>query len=388
MLHPSKSVRILPQAAVMPKSRKGEKMREPKPDVIKRSNSNTSTVTYLARIRIRRKDFEEILEMQSFTDVEEAKRWWRVRREQLLLIYKLTKEVKHQTIGDLIDLSLKELDLHPMGRSKFFSLRKMRSAPLSRIKVSELEPDHIVAYERGRSIEGAKPQTVAADISHVRSLFISAYGRWGMPIDDAIFHRSYPVLMQLKLVAPSNRRQRRPTQEEIDKLLAALEIKQNRPQTKHPYRDLMLFSILTCMRIGEVCRLRWEDINHDDRTILVRDRKDPRKKIGNYQYVPLLGDAWDIALSQPRTDDRIFPYNGKSIGYGFARTCKELDIPDLRYHDLRREGASRLMEMGFSLEEVSEVTGHKDLKVLKQVYTDLNSGRLHQKYRMDERFRK
>nr|WP_245608476.1 hypothetical protein [Shewanella waksmanii] len=32
------------------------------------------------------------------------------------------------------------------------------------------------------------------------------------------------------------------------------------------------------MRIGEVCNLRWEDLNEDHKTVLVRDRKDPRKK--------------------------------------------------------------------------------------------------------------
>ena len=31
------------------------------------------------------------------------------------------------------------------------------------------------------------------------------------------------------------------------------------------------------MRIGEVCKLKWEDLNKEHETIIVRVRKDPRK---------------------------------------------------------------------------------------------------------------
>ena len=60
--------------------------------------------------------------------------------------------------------------------------------------------------------------------------------------------------------------------------------------------------------------------------------------------VPLLGGAFDIAQRQPKIDERIFPYNPKSVSSGFQRVRNELGIEDLRYHDLRREGASRLFE--------------------------------------------
>ena len=59
------------------------------------------------------------------------------------------------------------------------------------------------------------------------------------------------------------------------------------------------------MRVGEVCRLLWEDVDDIQRSVIVRDRKDPRKKIGNHMLVPLLGDAWRILTMQPRVDDRV-----------------------------------------------------------------------------------
>ena len=53
---------------------------------------------------------------------------------------------------------------------------------------------------------------------------------------------------------------------------------------------------------------------------------------------------------QPHIDDRVFPFNPKSITAMYRRVRDELGIEDLRYHDLRREGQSRLFEAGFSIE--------------------------------------
>lgn len=55
----------------------------------------------------------------------------------------------------------------------------------------------------------------------------------------------------------------------------------------------------------------------------------------------------------------------------FQSVRNKLGTEDLRYHDLRREGASRLFEKGYSIEEVAQVTGHRNLNILWQVYTQL-----------------
>lgn len=133
------------------------------------------------------------------------------------------------------------------------------------------------------------------------------------------------------------------------------------------------------MRIGEVCNLRWEDINEEHRTVLVRDRQDPRKRQGNHMIVPLLAESFDIVMPQPKDGAFIFPYNPRSVTAGFQRVRNNLGIKDLRYHDLRREGASRLFEKGYSIEEVAQVTGHRNLNILRQVYTQLHPNLLHKK---------
>jgi len=43
-----------------------------------------------------------------------------------------------------------------------------------------------------------------------------------------------------------------------------------------------------------------------------------------------------------------------------------LEIEDLRFHDLRHEGISRLFEMGWTIPQVATVSGHRSWKILKR----------------------
>ncbi|MFT5758224.1 MAG: integrase [Alteromonadaceae bacterium] len=199
----------------------------------------------------------------------------------------------------------------------------------------------------------------------------------------SIFDEALPTLIDMGLIGKSNKRTRRPTADELEMLREGLKLRQNQKangNVRIPYLDILNFSILTCMRIGEVCKLRWEDLNRVHKTILVRDRKDPRKKTGNHMIAPLLGGSFDIAVKQPNNSELIFPYNPKSVSAGFQRVRNDLGISDLRYHDLRREGTSRLFEQGYTIEEVAQVTGHRNLNILWQVYTQLFPHKLHDKF--------
>ncbi|ALL71679.1 Shufflon-specific DNA recombinase (plasmid) [Paraburkholderia caribensis MBA4] len=50
-------------------------------------------------------------------------------------------------------------------------------------------------------------------------------------------------------------------------------------------------------------------------------------------------------------------------------------MPDLRFHALRHEATSRLFEKGFNTMEVSSITGHKTMQMLKR-YTHLRAEEL------------
>lgn len=126
------------------------------------------------------------------------------------------------------------------------------------------------------------------------------------------------------------------------------------------------------MRQEEICKIHWDDVNLETKVVTVRDRKDPRRKDGNHQKVPLLNitgyDAWHLLLEQKLLTGgrgRVLPYNSKSVGTAFRRGRKPLGIDDLRFHNLRHEATSRLFEAGLPLERVAMVTGHKDWKMLR-----------------------
>ena len=186
---------------------------------------------------------------------------------------------------------------------------------------------------------------------------------------------------RLGLVGKGNERDRRPTQDELDRIIAAFEAN---VRQQIPVGRIIRFAVATAMRQDEIARVEWRDFDRNGRMLLIRDRKDPRKKKGNDQRIPLLDvsgyDASKIIEEQGRflnvREGRIFPYNGRSVGTAFRRQCREMKIEHLHFHDLRHVGTSRLFEAGFSIEQVALVTGHKDWKMLRR-YTHLKPEALH-----------
>ncbi|MCB1555871.1 MAG: tyrosine-type recombinase/integrase [Alphaproteobacteria bacterium] len=298
---------------------------------------------------------KRVLEIESGTDKR--------KKDQILL-------------GGLLDKYLDDPHVK-MGRSKRYSLKLVRDCEIAKVSLPQLKSTHIVDLCRDRSLAGAGPATVACDVSNLRSVLRNAEALYDIDIDETIIVRAMPTLYSLGLVGKPSIRTRRPNQEEIDLLKKGLIERESKQGSSIPFSDILDFSILSCMRVGEVCKILWEDLNEDEAWVWVRDRKDPRKKVGNHMKVPLLGGTLDIVLRQSRTEDpRIFPYNPRSVTAGFQRVRNALGIKDLRYHDLRREGASRLFEAGYKIDEVAQVTGHRNLNTLWRIYTDLSPNRL------------
>lgn len=292
---------------------------------------------------------------------------------------KKTKTNSVITIGDL----LTQYENHPnitIGASKRSSLRTLGRSFLADITLTELTSKHIIEHCQARKAQGLAPSTISQDVSYLSVALEAARPLFGASTNLNELSDAKVWLRNMGITGPSQRRSRRASSCEVDQLYQVLKVKAETAYTGAPLHQIFMFSILTCMRVGEVCRLLWDDVDEIQRSVIVRDRKDPRKKVGNHMLVPLLGDAWRILKLQPRVDARVFPFNPKSITAMYRRVRDELGIEDLRYHDLRREGASRLFEAGFSIEEVAQVTGHRSLNILWQVYTELFPKTLHEKF--------
>lgn len=165
------------------------------------------------------------------------------------------------------------------------------------------------------------------------------------------------------------RRNRHPTAEEWEKLYAHW---RGRNAPALPTEDITRFAIGTAMRLGEILNLQWDDIDRTDRTVLIRDRKHPTKKLGNDQIIPLLVEAWTIALHQAQTAAGIFLYSPQWVSDYWRSSTRACRITELRFHDLRYEGTKRLFEQGYRIEQVALVTGRRDWRNLKR-YTNLHA---------------
>jgi integrase len=223
--------------------------------------------------------------------------------------------------------------------------------------------------------------TLGMDIGAIKLIVTHAAAVHGVEISVEPVQQAHIALKRLGLVGKSNERDRRPTEEELQRLFARFDgsLTQIIPMSR-----IIKFAIATAMRQEEVCRVTWSDLNTRTKMLTIPDRKDPRAKKGNDMRIPLLAvsgyDAMAL-LDEQRSirgneDDRIFPYAHRSAGTAFTRVCKELEIKDLHFHDLRHEGTSRLFEAGFAIQQVALVTGHKDWKMLRR-YTHLKPEALH-----------
>jgi integrase len=195
---------------------------------------------------------------------------------------------------------------------------------------------------------------------------------WREPVQSGVVDDAREILRYMGSLDRSTERDRRPTPDEI----AALRRWFERSASLTP--DIFDFILASCFRPpSEIVRLAWADLSREDRTIVIHDRKDPRKKIGNHQTVPLLGEAFDIVVRQPERGPLIFPVNGNTWSSLFPRACSDLGIEDLRLYDLRHEAISRLVETArYTIPEMMLVTGHKDPKQLMR-YTQLRARDFH-----------
>ena len=76
--------------------------------------------------------------------------------------------------------------------------------------------------------------------------------------------------------------------------------------------------------------------------------------------------------SNHNPSDFVFSIKSHSFSTVFSRIIKQTNIEDFQLRDLRREGISRLLEMGLSRPEVAEFSGHKDLSMINNVYNSID----------------
>lgn len=314
---------------------------------------------------IRRKGYKP--QCKSFSTKAEAKRWAESIEGRIAAGAAPDSLVKDSgiTVGKVIAAYRRLRDSsRPISdqSNEHYQLKKLESF-LGEELVVNLTPERLAAFcVQRREEDGAGPYTCNMDISKLGTIL--RMGSISLKVQFAdVVGSARPLLSHLRLIGGANKRHRRPTEDELARIMAWLaEHKGAR------YAEVVAFAEATAMRQGEISALKLSDINFETHVAKVW-RKHPRlgKKL---HEVPILGEAWAILNRQQPEGGRPFPIHGGTMSKYFTEACVALSIPDLHFHDLRHEGATSLFEAGFSIEQVALVTGHEDWRNLKR-YTNL-----------------
>jgi integrase len=275
-------------------------------------------------------------------------------------------KVQKATLAQAIDRYVSE-SRRAMGRTKAQVLEAIKRHPIAEKPCEEIGSPDLIAFAQSL-IEGRSPATVANYLSHLGAVFSLARPAWGMPLDPEAMRGAAKAAKKLGLVAKGAERDRRPTVDEIARLMDHFRDRIHRRPSLIPMHRLIPFALYSTRRQEEITRIRWEDFEGD--RIMVRDMKNPGEKIGNNVRVDLPPEARAIIEATPKIAPEIFPYAAGSISASWTRACAILGIEDLHFHDLRHEGISRLFELGWNIPHVATVSGHRDWKSLKR-YTHI-----------------
>jgi len=226
----------------------------------------------------------------------------------------------------------------------------------------------------GDRLKDGKPQpraanTVRLELALIGHLFTIAIKEWGLGL-------TYNPVLNIRRPAPGAGRNRRLSDEEETRLLGLVD-KHSNPML----RWIVRIAIETGMRSSEIVGLKVAQVDLERRVVRLQETKNTMPRT-----VPLSMAALDVfkqAIAspvRPKETDLIFfgepgrdwirrPYN---FNKSWLLIKEAAGLKDLRFHDLRHEAVSRFVELGLSDQEVSAISGHRSMQMLKR-YTHLRA---------------
>ena len=138
------------------------------------------------------------------------------------------------------------------------------------------------------------------------------------------------------------------------------------PFTDH-LKPMVLVSLNTGMRRGELFDLKWSAVNFDTKTITVAGAT---TKTSDTRHIPMnketIGalEAWKKQVSK---SPYVFPGQGggrfEDVKSAWLKLLERAQIDGFRWHDMRHDFASRLVMAGVPLNTVRDLLGHADIKM-------------------------
>lgn len=141
--------------------------------------------------------------------------------------------------------------------------------------------------------------------------------------------------------------------EEEERLLDACD------ERREKLRAIIICALDTGMRRGEILKLRWRDVDLENRRIHIQALN---TKTLSARDVPitnrLLAELNALPHRSPNT--RVFGITD-TIKRSWATAKRIAGITDLKFHDLRHTFATRLVQRGLPIAELSRVLGHSNI---------------------------
>ena len=109
------------------------------------------------------------------------------------------------------------------------------------------------------------PQTVANHLSHLAAVFAVARPAWGYPLDQTAMKDAFVVAKRLGIASKSRERDRRPTLDELDKVMEHFGERLKRRPSSIPMQKVMGFAIFSTRRLEEITRILWKDLDVEGR---------------------------------------------------------------------------------------------------------------------------
>lgn len=330
-------------------------------------------VRYRAQIRINKQDINHT-ESRTFSKKSLAQEWIKrreaeIERDPSILSVKAKSGV---TLADAFVRYLSEVE--GFGRSKRMGMRFLQDWPIGKILLSDLTrqnfSDHTLLRRQGYPAIGAEPvapSTALQDLQYIKTVLNHAELVWGETVNIHELELAMRGLRHARVIARSKVRDRLPTDAELLQLTAHFAEMWRRGRSAYPMHLILWFAIYSCRRQEEITSLYLGDFDRERMTWLVRDLKNPNGSSGNHKHAAISTQCLeiiDIAISESvqsamRGDGVVlFPLSNKAVGKYFTDACKLLGIVDLRFHDLRHEGATRLAESGLSIPQIQQYTLH------------------------------
>lgn len=303
--------------------------------------------------RVARKGIKPI--SKSFQTKQDAERWARqVEADIDKGSYTNVTLAERTLLKDIIERYIKEVTNQTRSRVEDrYRLGAMMRHWIGSLSMIQLTPAKVAQY-RDERLNKVSAGAVIRELAYISSIVNHSRREWGINMTN-------PVPFVKKPPSPQGRN-RILNETELSRLMDALKATTCRDNIW--LLPVVKFALASAMRRGEILGLHWHEINLERRTAHI-----PITKNGESRTVPLSSEAISILKELPRNiDGVVFPIKHANLSAHFMKARTKAEITDFHFHDLRHMAITRMAEKLPNLIELSAVSGHKSLTMLKRYY--------------------